>query len=432
MYRKSHVIIISFFIAFQISLLIFTEIKFFEDDEWTFYFAAENYSKGRFSITGEEYLAQQAIARVRSEKYNSDNFTQYRQRKDGFWVSEKPPGYPLILSVFHYHSIPKLPNILLFIAMGYAFYFIKNDYLSVRERFYTSVLVMTCPLVLIASSRFYMVDFFSFSLSGLGFATFLGAVSLYKNRLYNILLGFASGIFISLSSFSRITGYGNAIFIAVFILLFIRKAGRKRIITILIFFIIGVMVFLIPNAVYNYRVLGGVFQNSYFIGDMPLKIPKNCFSFQYLFSGEPPHPFFYVFRNIITSPQIIMVAMPAILFMFPGICTFFRKKDKRIMLFLLLVFGAIFGLYLQFYRVSTVNYLWNARPYLQGFFPVAVFSGVFLSRLRRDYRVIILITLIFIGYGLFFDFLYNNNQDPYYLGIKNLWHIDQRTRTNDN
>ncbi len=428
MYSKKYLLIIALILVFQLSLLIFTDIKFFEDDEWTFYFSAENFSKGRFSLTDSEYKAQRALARIYSARYNTGNFTQYRQRNDGFWVSEKPAGYPLILSIFHRYNAPRLPNIILLILMPLSVFLLKNEFFNERERFYTAVLVIVCPLVLISSSRFYMVDFFSFSLTVIGFSCFLSAVSYQNKQVFNCLLSFISGISLSLSSFARIIGYGNVFIIIIFILFFSKKAGWKKTSSVLLFFLLGIFVFLLPNAVYNYRVLGNVLQNPYHVGDMPLKIPKNCFSFQYFINGDPPYPFLYIFRNIITSPQIIFLAMPAIMFMLAGIYIFYKEKDRRVLVFLLLVFASIFALFIQFYRVSTVNYLWNGRPYLQGFFPVAVFSAVFLSWIRSKIRIILLFMLIFSGYCLFFDFLYNNHQDPYYLGIEQLWNMDQRTK----
>lgn len=431
MYRKSHLLVILFLVIFHMSLLLFTDIKFFEDDEVTFYFAAENYAKQRWSISEEEYEAQRVVARTLKDRFNRDNFTQYRKREDGFWVSEKPAGYPLVLSFFHYYGMPRVPNMVLFIILAFAVYLVPNDFFTVKERFYTALLILSCPLVLISSSRFYMVDFFSFATSAIGFVCFFRAVSYSRGLKPGMLYAFLSGVFISLSSFSRITGYANAILIVFFFCLVIfTKSARIKLPVLglsLLSFIAGILVFLIPNAIYNHKVLGSVFQNPYHIGDMALKIPKHCFSFQYFTSGEPPHPFFYIFRNIITSPQIIILSMPAIIFIFAGIYDFYRNKDKKVLLLLFLVFLSVFGLFLQFYRVSTVNYLWNARPYMQGYFPVAVFSALFISRLRARYRIILTITLIAIGYCMCLDFLYSNHQDPYRLGIAELWHMDQRT-----
>ena len=419
--------ILACLLLFPLIVLVFTDIRFFEPDEWTYYFTAKNFANHDFSITHQQYKQQKTFALKHARKYNKHHFTQYRLREDGRYISEKPAGYPLVVCLLQALGLEKLPNLLLYAAAVLALYLLPDNLFIRRERLCMAVLLAVCPLVLISLSRFYMADFFAFALTAVGVSFVLNSVYRAPSR-WSLPFAALAGACLAYSGFCRITNYAFLPVTGVFLLLHLWHRRSRRVVFLLLAFCLGAGVVLLVNALYNQLVLGGLLLTPYRVGAMALKIPQHCFAFQYLYAGKPQYPLLIIGRNLVKMPQILLLAMPAGIFLLPGLARALRMKRPRLLLYLLLLLAAVFGLFLQFYRVSTTCYLWNARPYLQGFLPIAMIGGLFFSDLNRRKTILLLLVMVLLGYALFFTFLYDNHQDPFGLGIAPIWNIKRYSR----
>lgn len=413
MYKKKHILILSIIILTQVFLIFFSDIKFFDIKELNYYYTSENFSKMRWSITDREYLSQRIVSGRYQEKYNIGDFDGYKMREDGFYVSHMQAGYPLVLAVFHYFNNAQILNIIILILLIFAIYYIPNDFFNIGERFYIGVFTAISPILLISSSRVYMPDFFAFALSVIGFSLFFCVVSYNKNRIIASSLSFLSGLCFMLSSFSNSEYYVNIVLIIIFFFVFYKKFDIVSFFSSILCFLLGFTAILSINLIYNHKIL---FDTLNIAGDIGMR--SDFFNHSAFIS------LMLILKTFIESLETVLISIPFIIFAPAGIFYFNKNKDKRILILLLLVFSSGFGILIQSHEIYSYAYIQSGLPYLLILYPMTIFAGTLIYQLRFEYKLILLITLLFIGFCIYFNFIYTLSQDPFNLGISNIWHLE--------
>jgi len=208
MSRKKLIVIILFLLT---AIFLFLQPShFLEPDEWAYYFSAQNFSRGEYKITEEKYRRLQAAAKESAAEIGGSHFTQYRKMPDGTRVTEKPPGYILLLAFFTLLGAPLLLNVLAAAAALASLYYFCSRIFDEDTAFLASILFLFTPISLIFYYRIYLADFAACCLLTSGLLLSLIPLNEEKNGganrpcLFFLLGGTALGISLLIRFFNFI------------------------------------------------------------------------------------------------------------------------------------------------------------------------------------------------------------------------------------
>lgn len=391
-------------LAFLLTLLVPQHMR--EGSDWSFQYAAQNFSQGQLTEDGI------TIGLEESEAHQFGGIlSQYGLVGDDRWALTEAPGYIFYLLPFYYIHAPELGSLLLAAGMVIVAYLLLKRLRDEKTACAGSLLLLFTPVALAMMQRIYADSFGASAFLTMGGGLYiyycLGAREL-STRTSGILLFFAG----LLLAWGAVSNYNSALVVLVFVVHFafmlLRALMKKAPAGAFSAMIIGLI---IPFA------LLFVYQNAVF--GSPWR-----FGFQYnqLPTGFSTH---YFVSNIKYVSAALLVGFPLLLvagYSFcAGICgktrVFFDGRPDvgntellpelpcDIALLLTGWAAAVFGLYLNFeftanYRVGGMPFIILARYYLPALLPLTIAAVLLLTRVPR--KLAVAVTILSIIWGVVF------------------------------
>jgi hypothetical protein len=390
------VVIAGFLLA---SILAFSvPVRMIEPDDWAYYFAARNFSRGELVVDNQVHAQQ-----VNEAKQDGGNLAQYVRLADNKWALEKSPGYVFYLVPFALLHVPRLANVLLMLGATVVVYLLLKRLRDEKTAAAGSLLMLFTPVALIMLNRSYMDTFAAYS-----FLTIGGGLYIYywlerdvASRRRSAALLFLAFLFTAWSGVVRYTNFAVAAvvllhFIVMRLILLFR--GDKRSLAYEVpAAVAGGCLPLLVLAWYNLSVFGSVFDNGYNYSSAPVK-----FSFQFLGRVDAQGrsiPLNIIAGHLHNMPLQLLLGFPLLAAAVPGfiylVCRKFTaaKRDPpdaslRWNMLLLLTgwFLAVFLLYMLYewtaaQKMDQRPFIIVARFYLPALLPLALAAALALGRL---------------------------------------------------
>ena len=410
------VVILSFIISLILTLSV--PVYMAEPDDWTYYFAVQNFAQGQFTIDNQTHLLQ-----VNEARSQGGQAIQYWNIGYNKWALEKAPGYVFYLVPFELMGIPRGGNILLSLGMSVITFLLLKRLKDEKAAMIGTLLMLFTPMSLLMVNRAYMDTYASqaFLVMGGGLYIFY---HLEQKKWSPEKRGILLFIALFLASWSVVTRYTNLTVVAVLGLHFVivklltwRKGEKPGIKSEILPVALAVGLPALAILLYNYFVFGSPLSYGYQYTRGIIK-----FAFQYIGqvnqSGQSI-PLQIILNNLTTAPRPLLVGFPLLIIGVPCFMTiifykfrslFTRVKQEitsdigielswNILLILIGWFIGVFFPYLT-YEWTANNaggiFFHFARFYLPGLFPVAVVCALFMSRFQfKLYGPIIFILIAF-------------------------------------
>lgn len=385
--------------------------RFREPDEWAYYYAVENFSHGRLTISAELYMRQQAEARR-----TGGIITQYVELPDGSWALEKAPGYVFFMVPFAVVNASRLANIVLALGAAIAIYLLLTRLANERAGLIGSLLLLFSPASLIMLQRSFMAMFAGLSFLTIGGSLYILEVALRRDRPRAPVL-FLVGL---LLSWAVVVRYTNLVVAAFFALHFVvtrarvlygtkdvRSTAREAVPLSL-----GAAISIVALLLYNSYVFGSPLSYGYQFSRLPSE-----FAFQLIGkAGETGGSAFWeILRgNARSHPQplllgypLLVVAVPAFVHLAFGLRSPGGAMPRDVVLLLLLWFFGVYALYSMYgswnldQAERAIGFIAYARFYLPGLFPQTVAVAALLARTPRSIAYTALGTAVFVASVIF-------------------------------
>lgn len=394
-------------LAFLLTLVIHQHMR--ESTDWSFQYATQNFSQGRFTVDGITIGLESSDA----NKYGGQ-LSQYVMIGDDRWALTEAPGYIFFLLPFYYIHAPELGNLVLAAGMASVAYLLFNRLRDEKTACLGSLLLLFTPVALAMMQRAYADSFAATAFLSMG-----GGLYIYYCLRQHELTPRSAGILLFLAglglSWSVVANYYNGIVVLVFILHFIFVLGRSWIsgkgnvaVWATVLAAVGLAIPLAGLLVYQDTVFGSPWRFGFQYAQLPVS-----FGLQYL---RP---------NIKYVMVALLVGFPLLL---PGIAALFmalyKKIGSRILQhkpedvidtwpelhwdILLLLVGwtaAVYGLYLNYQwtanaQVAAMPFIIMARYYLPAVLPLTITAVLLLKRIPR--KLSLALTILATAWGVVF------------------------------
>jgi len=392
-----------------------------EPDDWSYYYAIHNFADGKLVVNDEVHNAQSSETQTQV-----GHFIDYVNVGANKWALEKAPGYVFYDVPFELMGIPRWGNALLALGVAFVMFLLLRRLRDEKTACIGTLLMLFTPVSLVMLNRSYMDTFAAgaFLVMGGGLYIYWAMERARLNRIAGAGLLFTAFLLISWSVVTRYTNVAIAVFFALHFAFLVMSTVIKRVKTNLkveipvALFGIG-----IPLAVllfYDKAVFGSPFDYGY-------KYTSGDITFAFQHIGELTRSGQSVFWNIIKTnlqiaPRDLIVGFPLLIIVLIGLCFGLyqllsarrykneinttpsqgKKTGLDIILLLLGWFVGGFLLYLLYEWTANTGmgsrpFIVYARFYFPGLFPLAVFSALFLSKLRAKIGLGITAALIIVG-----------------------------------
>jgi hypothetical protein len=425
--------------GFLIAAIVATAVPvyFAEPDDWTYYFAVQNFAQGQLTVDDQTHSGQANEVR---RKGGIGMGIQYVNSGYNKWALEKAPGYVFYLVPFKLLGIPRGGNILLALGMVVMTFILLKRLRDEKTAAIGSLLMLFTPMSLIMLNRTYMDTYASMSFLVIGGGLYI-YYRLERDRIESkkghILL-FLAFFF---CSWSVVTRYTNLPVVAVLALHYTvlsvmsSRSGESRYIkSESLPLVMGLGLPAVAILLYDYVVFGSPLDYGYHytLGDIK-------FAFQYL--GQVNQngqsiPLQIIWNNLKAAPRPLLVGFPLLVIGIPGIVVILYHKYRsqwllseervkswnigveipwNILLILIGWFGSVFFLYLTYEWTANFAvgpFFHFARFYLPGLFPVAVICALIMSRFSFKLYIPALVGLSAFGTIIFLQSSANLNILP--------------------
>ncbi len=392
-------------LAFLLTLLIPQHMR--EGSDWSFQYAAQNFSKGQLTEDGV------TIGLEESEAYQFGGLlSQYILIGDNRWALSEAPGYIFYLLPFYYLHAPELGNLVLAIGMTIVAYILLKRLRDEKAACLGSLLLLFTPVALAMMQRIYTDTFGASAFLSMGGGLYiyycLRARELSSRSGGGIL--FVAGLLLGWSVFAN---YNNALVVLVFalhfIFMFLRAILKKAPIRPYPALILGLAIPLVFLLLYQNVVFG----SPWTFGFQFTQLPVN-FNLKYLW------------LNIKYVTAALLVGFPLLLLAAFSFCTGLYYKTVRffdgpptptaggrlpelptdIAILLCGWAVAVFGLYLNYeftanYVVGGMPFIIMARYYLPGVLPLTIAAVLLITKVPRKLAVTLVILCLVWGVTFF-------------------------------
>jgi hypothetical protein len=413
-------IIVTLGCIISIALTLAIPVYFAEPDDWTYFFAVQNFSRGQFTVDNQTHLLQ--INEARSQGGQGIQYWNVSYNK---WALEKAPGYVFYLVPFKLMGIPRGGNIILALGVVIITFLILKRLKDEKAAMIGTLLILFTPMSLVMLNRAYMDTYAAqaFLLIGGGLYIYY---HLERNRWGPMKRGILLFLAFFLAGWSVITRYTDLPVVVVLVLHFIivkaiawRKGEKPGIKSDILPVALGIGLPAAAILLYDYFVFGSPINYGYQYTRGAIK-----FAFQYIGqvnqSGQSI-PLQIIWNNLKIAPRPLLVGFPLLIIGIPGIGVIlyykFRSFSKRviaqgktsdigaelpwdILIILIGWFVGVFFLYLTYEWTANSPggaFFHFARFYLPGLFPVAVVSALFISRFSFKLYIPVLVILSAFG-----------------------------------
>ncbi|HTY81217.1 MAG TPA: glycosyltransferase family 39 protein, partial [Dehalococcoidales bacterium] len=271
-----YVVIFGCVVAMALALAV--PIYFAEPDDWTYYYAVQNFARGQFTIDNQTHLLQ--LNEVRSR---GGQAIQYWNIGNNRWALEKAPGFVFYMVPFKLAGIPRGGNVLLALGTVFVTFILVRRLFDEKAAMIGALLMLFTPMSLIMLNRAYMDTYASQA-----FLTMGGGLYLYYHLEQSRWRPMKRGILLFLSFFlagwSVVTRYTNLPVAAILVLHFVvvkaiawRRGDKPGIGADILPAIAGIALPVIAILLYDYFVFGSPFSYGYQYSRSEIK-----FAFQYL------------------------------------------------------------------------------------------------------------------------------------------------------
>ncbi|RJO60753.1 MAG: hypothetical protein C4542_08390 [Dehalococcoidia bacterium] len=394
-------------LAFFLTLVIPQHMR--ESVDWSFQYATQNFSQGRFTVDGSTIGLEAAEA----YKYGG-RLSQYALAGDDRYALTEAPGYIFYLLPFYYIHAPELGNLVLAAGMTFVAYLLFKRLRDEKTACLGSLLLLFSPVALAMMQREYADSFAAAAFLSMG-----GGLYIYYCLSQHELTSRSGGIFLFLAGLglglSVAANYYNALTVLVFMLHFIFTsvrswlAGRRgEVVLASVWMGLGLAIPLAGLFVYQNAVFGS-----------PLR-----FGFQY---SRLPVSFSLDFLrpNIKYVTVALLVGFPLLLPGIASLCMAFYNKIRSlrpqhkpeevkdtwtelrwgILLLLAGWIAAVYGLYLNYEwtantQVVGMPFIVMARYYLPAVLPLTIMAVLLLKRVPR--KLSLALTILAAVWGVLF------------------------------
>ena len=389
--------------------------RFREPDEWAYYYAIENFSSGRLTISAELHVQQQAEARR-----TGGIITQYVELPNGRWALEKAPGYVFFMVPFTVVHASRLANIVLALGAAIATYLLLTRLVNERAGLIGSLLLLFSPASLIMLQRSFMAMFAGLSFLTIGGSLYILEMVLRRGRPRAPVL-FLVGL---LLSWAVVVRYTNLVVAALFALHFVVTRARvlydtkdvRSIAREAVPLSLGAAISIVTLLLYNSYVFGSPLSYGYQFSHLPTE-----FAFQMIGkAGEAGGSAFWEILkgNARSHPQallmgypLLLAAVPAFIHLAFGLRSPGRAMPRDVVLLLLLWFLGVYALYSMYgswnldRAEQAIGFIAYARFYLPGLFPQAVAVAALLARTPRSIAYAALGTAVLVASVIFVQWI---------------------------
>jgi hypothetical protein len=395
-------------LAFSITLIIPQHMR--ENSDWSFQYAVQNFSQGRFTVDGIT-IGHQADE---ANQYGG-LLSQYVLLGDDRWALTEAPGYIFYLLPFYYIHATEIGNLVLAAGMTAVAYLLLRRLRDEKTACLGSLLLLFTPVALAMMQRAYSDSFGASAFLAMGGGLYL-YYCLRRRELTAILAGillFLSGLSLG---WSLAANYNNSLPVVIFTLHFIFTFFRSRLpgqgrepILPAVLMVVGIAIPLAGLLVYQNAVFGSPLKTGLQYVQLPVGFALQC-----------------VWLNFKFVTVALLVGFPLLL---PAMATLFSAFYSKIRacasrrstvpfidilpevsLDVLLLFGgwiaSVYGLYFAYEwtantQVVSMPFVMMAKFYLPAAFPLTVLATLLLKRLPQK-LVFSLIALSFVWGILFF------------------------------
>lgn len=392
-------------LAFLLTLVIPQHMR--ENSDWSFEYAARNFSQGRFTLDGD------TLGLERAEAYKYDGLlSQYAPVGDDRYALTEAPGYIFYLLPFYYIHAPELGNLLLAAGMTAVAYLLLKRLRDEKTACLGSLLLLFSPVALAMLQREYADNFAAAAFLSMG-----GGLYIYYCLRQHELTSRSAGVLLFLAGLglgcSIAVNYYNALAILVFMLHFMftsvrswLSGQRRQALLAPLWLGLGLAIPLAVLLLYQNAVFGS-----------PLR-----FGFQY---AELPVDFSLNFLrpNIKFVTVALLAGFPLLLPGIAALCTALYIKAMSLLHrnskdvdtwpelrwdILLLLTGwiaAVYGLYLNYAwtantQVIGMPVIVMARYYLPAVLPLTLMAILLLKRVPR--KLALSLTVLAAVWGVVF------------------------------
>jgi len=394
-------------LAFFLILVIPQHMK--ENSDWSFQYAAQNFSQGRFTLDGTTIGLEAAEA----NKYGG-LLSQYALVGDDRYALTEAPGYIFFLLPFYYLHAPELGNLVLAGGMTFVAYILFKRLRDEKTACLGSLLLLFTPVTLAMLQREYADNFAAAAFLSMG-----GGLYVYYCLRQQELTPRSAAILLFLVGlglgWSIAANYYNALAVLVFMLHFIFTSvrswltGRRHAaVRASIWMGLGLVIPLAGLLIYQNAVFGLPWRFGFQYTQLPVSFSMRFLSL-----------------NIKYVTVALLVGFPLLL---PGVASLSAALYKKIKAFmqrhkheevndtwpelrwdvLLLLAGwiaAVYGLYLNYEwtgntQVVGMPFIVMARYYLPAVLPLTIMAVLLLKRIPRELSLAL--TILAAAWGVVF------------------------------
>ena len=407
-----------------------------EPDDWSYYYAIHNFADGKLVVTDEIHNEQSS-----ETQGQVGHFIDYVNIGTDKWALEKAPGYVFFEIPFELMGIPRWGNVLLALGVTVVTFLLLRRLRDEKAACIGALMMLFTPVSLVMLNRSYMDTFAAgaFLVMGGGLYIYWVLERARLNRVAGAGLLFVAFLLIAWSVVTRYTNIAVAAFFALHFAFLVIGGFIKRAKTNLKFeipaAILGIGIPLVALLLYDKAVFGSPFDYGYkyTTGDI-------TFAFQHI--GELTRSGQSIFWNIIKTnlqiaPRDLLLGFPLLVIALIGLGfglyrLFSARKGKiaentnlpinpklnwDIVLLLLGWFAGGFLLYIMYEWTANTQmggrpFIVFARFYFPGLFPIAVFSSMFLSKLRAQIALAVAAALVIAGSIIYVQSIHNPREFP--------------------
>jgi hypothetical protein len=394
-------------LAFFLTLIIPQHMR--ESADWSFQYAARNFSQGHLTVDGVTIGLQE------SEAYQYGGMlSQYVLLGEDRWGLTEAPGYIFYLLPFYFIHAPELGNLLLAAGMAAVTYILLKRLKDEKTACIGSILLLFTPVALAMMQRGYADTFGATAFLSMG-----GGLYIYSCLRSRELSSRAAAILLFLAGlglgWSVAANYYNALVVGVFILHFIFRLVRalfthKRHETArpLLWLGLGLAIPLAGLLFYQNAVFGSPWKFGFQYTQLPVS-----FSLSFLRLNIR-----YVTAALLVGFPLLLPGMAALLAalyqkirLLVALCRHKPYADAwpemrwDILLLLAGWIAGVYGLYLNYQWTAglptvSMPFIVMARYYLPAALPLTLMAALWLERVPR--KLSLAVTILALVWGVVF------------------------------
>jgi hypothetical protein len=394
-------------LAFFLTLIIPQHMR--ESTDWSFQYATQNFSQGKFTVDSVTIGLEDAQAHE-----HGGLLSQYVLVGNNRWALTDAPGSIFYLLPFYDINAPALGNLVLAAGMAVVAYMLLKRLRDEKTACLGLLLLLFTPVALAMMQRVYVNGFAAAAFLSMG-----GGLYIYYCLRQQELSSRSAGILLFLAGlglgWSVLANYYNALVVLVFILhfifMFMRSwlMGRRRAaVWSALWTGLGLAIPLAGLLVYQNAVFGSFWRFGFQYAQLPVSFGLN-----------------YLRTNIKYVTVALLVGFPLLL---PGVAAFFIALYQKVSLrkrphktdevsdnwpelrwdLLLLLGGwiaAVYGLYLNYEWTANTNtagmpFIVMARYYLPAALPLMLLAVLWLGRIPR--KLALAVAVLALVWGVVF------------------------------